>query len=33
MKESVEGGDEVRFSGELDRVYCGAPDVIEVQLG
>ena len=32
LKEEIEGEDEVRFNGELDRVYCGAPDIIEVQL-
>ena len=29
-QEGVDAGDVVTFRAELDRVYCGAPDDIEV---
>lgn len=29
-EKSTEASDSVQFSGELDRIYCGAPDVLEI---
>jgi hypothetical protein len=32
MKEEVQSVDDITFMAELDRVYLGAPQVIEVSL-